>query len=104
VIIPTGKAIYTYLSSEGAQPTDVYRDDLHLSWGLGRYIAACTSFTAIISAVYKISVKGNTLRTILAEDESNTPYTFTDEQAAKAQNCALIACSDIWNYNDYFDI
>lgn len=104
VIIPTGKAIYTYLTSEGSQPTDVYRDDLHLSWGLGRYIAACTSFTAIISAVYKISVKGNTLRTILAEDESNTPHTFTDEQAAKAQNCALIACSDIWNYNDYFEV
>lgn len=100
VLIPTGKAIYTLLTS-GEAEDDVFRDQEHLSYALGHYTAACVNFLALVAPVFRINMRNNTLRSVTY---NGITYSITEQQAIKAQNSALIACSDLWNYNDYSDI
>ena len=64
LLIPSGVAIQkarqTDLNGLGQQLT---RDGYHLDLGIGRYIAACAWFQAVIGEIYIKSVIGNSLRT-----------------------------------------
>ena len=91
VVIPTGMALYSYLTTYlGTDPSVIYSDGVHLS-NLGLYIAACASFAAIITPIYNESVLGNTYR---------VQGIITEAEAEAAQLVAMSASADSWNYRD----
>lgn len=97
VIIPTGTAI------QNARATDLNtslshgltRDGSHLGYGVGRYVAACTWFEALLAPVFGVSVVGNTaVHAITETEQSNTTYEavpVTDENRTLCQQCAAAA-------------
>lgn len=104
VTIPTGMALWSMLSTAyGADPNIMYRgDQTHLSYGFGRYIAACTNFVALITPVFGVSVLGNTYR---CADVVGTQYagyyTITEQQAL---DCQLFALSANGNRFEFIDM
>lgn len=86
-IIPSGTAIMNLRSSYLNMP-EVYeftRDGYHLSYGAGRYAAACVFFEYFVSPYSGISVVGNPLRL----PDLKTPV--TDKNAEFIQKCAAEA-------------
>lgn len=63
-IIPSGATIMALRSSPLNEPgiKEFTRDGYHLSFGAGRYAAACTVFESLITPRYGVSVVGNALR------------------------------------------
>ena len=75
---------------------DLTRDGTQLAYGLGRYVAACCYYEALIAPRSGISVAGNTLRPTVSSSTSSTYpiVAVTDENAALAQRAAVLAVSD----------
>lgn len=84
-IIPSGTAVMAFRASELAVPEakELTRDGYHLSYGGGRYLAACTWFESLLSPAYGISVVGNPFRV----DKSPVPVT-DDATALRLQGMA----------------
>ena len=70
IIIPSGTAIQTGRNLMGDR---MNRDGFHLSYGLGRYIAACTWYEALLGSV---------------DDNPYHPEEITPQEAALAQRIA----------------
>lgn len=87
VIIPTGTAIQRARNTEINDNRYLTRDNWHLNYGIGRYIASCTWFEALLKPVFNISVIGNTT---LPEGD------YTATQAQIAQQCAIEACANLF--------
>ena len=99
VTVPTGMALWSMLSTAYGIDTNImYRgDQTHLSYGFGRYIAACTNFVALITPVFGVSILGNTYR---CADIGSGKYTLTEQQAL---DCQLFALSANGNRFEFID-
>jgi len=76
--IPTGVAVMLFRASRLNTPEakELTRDGYHMSYGGGRYLAACTMFEKLLTPIYKKSVVGNSFRT------DKTPVPVTDNKTA----------------------
>lgn len=92
-IIPYGTAIENLRSSSLNNEFDLTRDGLHLSYGLGRYAAACCYYETLIAPRSGISVLGNAARYDASQAKSSTypSISVTDENALIAQKAAVLA-------------
>ena len=94
-IIPSGTAVMnlraSYLNTTDAN--DFTRDGYHMSFGAGRYAAACVFFEYFITPRYGISVLGNLLRL------SGFDHPVTDENAEFIQKCAVEAVQHPFTVN-----
>lgn len=92
IVIPTGTAIQNarqIIITQG----ELTRDDLHLDYGLGRYIAACTWVERLFSPVFHTSIKDATATYVpMNTDDTRYPATVvTASYAGLAINCAYYA-------------
>lgn len=71
LIIPTGTAIQNARNTSLMDASELTRDGIHLSFGVGRYIAACTWFQTLFAPMYGVSVLGN---------PSTHPFTLYEQQ------------------------
>ena len=95
MIIPTGTAIQNARATELNTPHGLTRDSIHLCYGIGRYVAACTWFETRIAPVFAVSVSGNTAIHDITEDEqANSLYetaAVTSLNRSHCQQCAINA-------------
>lgn len=95
MIIPTGTTIQNARATELNTPHGITRDGKHLAYGVGRYLAACAWFEALIAPVYGVSVVGNTaVHAITETEQSSSTYeavSVTDENRTLCQQCAAAA-------------
>lgn len=95
MIIPTGTAIQNARATELNTPHGLTRDGGHLAYGVGRYVAACTWFEALLAPVFGVSVVGNTaVHAITEAEQENSVYeavSVTDENRTLCQQCAAAA-------------
>lgn len=98
MIIPTGTAIQNARGSSLNTPHGLLRDSKHLAYGVGRYVAACTWFEALIAPVYGVSVVGNTaVHAITETEQTNSIYEtapVTDLNRTLCQQCAALAVAN----------
>jgi hypothetical protein len=88
-IIPVGTAIQNARNTSLEDSDHLLRDNRHLNIGVGRYVAACCFFEAVLAPFYGVSVIGNTLTT-----SSGTPV--TDENKELCQKCGHAAVANMW--------
>lgn len=95
-IIPTGTSIQNARNTSLNDEYGILRDDRHLSYGLGRYIAACTWFEKLISPAYGVSVLGNKAIHMVSESESENVRSkdVTTPIAKLCQSCAYAAVTN----------
>ena len=98
MIIPTGTAIQNARETTLNTPHGLLRDEKHLAFGVGRYVAACTWFEAIISPVFGVSVVGNpAIHAITESEQSRSIYEtapVTLENRILCQQCAAAAVAN----------
>lgn len=77
-IIPSGTAVMAFRASDMDVPEakELTRDGYHMSYGGGRYLAACTWFESLLTREYGVSVVGNKFRT------EKSPVPVTDDSTA----------------------
>lgn len=71
IIIPTGTAIQLARRSSLENKYDLTRDNIHLCYGVGRYIAACTWVESLFAPVFGITIDGNTAAHSITDAERN---------------------------------
>lgn len=71
IIIPTGTAIQIARHSALNNATDLTRDDTHLCYGVGRYIAACCWVQTLFAPVYGCDIMQCKATHLLTEAEQN---------------------------------
>ena len=98
-IVPIATALEMVRASS-ANTTDngMSRDNHHLADGLGRYVASCCYFEAVIAPMFGVSVYGNTKR--WAPTAGTGVVNVTDENALVAQKASVFACSDFFSLVD----
>ena len=101
VVVPLGTAVQNARSMTQFQSdNELTRDGRHLSFGVGRYIGACTFFEALIAPVFGTTIMDNPAIHEITEKEWT--YTtldqqpVTDENRLAAQQCAINAVSNPW--------
>ena len=94
-IIPSGTAIMNLRASylNTPQSKAFTRDGYHLSFGEGRYAAACVFFEYMVAPRYGISVLGNSLRL------PDLKPAVTDKNAEFLQLCAVEAVKNPFTVN-----
>jgi len=102
LIIPAGTAIQnargTSLNDPGSAGPPVVasttklltRDGFHASYGIGRYVTACTWFQTLIAPIYGVDITGNTYRPSGYTPSFETDV-ITDARAAICWKCAKAA-------------
>ena len=90
LIIPTGTAIQNARRTALNDPQGLTRDGVHLSSGVGRYVAACTWVEALCAPVFGVSVVG--CPTNVPEVPNGTPV--TEENRLQCQQCAAAAVAN----------
>ena len=92
-IIPVGTAIQNAREAKLDNGKYLTRDDWHICYGAGRYIAACTWYEALLEPFFHVSILGcNATHTItLSEQEDPTSLPVTDENRHLCQQCAFYA-------------
>lgn len=102
MIIPTGTAIQNARGTVLNTPHGLTRDGGHLCYGVGRYVAACSWFEALLAPVFGMSVIGNTAVHAITDYEAyyNETHNFyetvpvTDENRTLCQQCATAAIAN----------
>lgn len=103
MLIPTGTAIQIARHTSLQTPYDLTRDNSHLAYGVGRYIAACTWVQTFFVPVYQFSLLDVTANHSLLEIELNdgeqgfiegSSVPVTEENRGMCQRCAIKACRD----------
>ena len=98
LIIPCGTAIQNARSVSALQtPKELTRDDTHLDLNMGRYLAACTFFEAIIAPTICRSIRDDF--TILGK--SGDPGRVDNSNRRLLQNCARLAVSDCYRLSEF---
>lgn len=101
MVIPTGTAIQNARGTALNTAHGLTRDGKHLAFGVGRYVAACTWFEALIAPVFNVSVVGNTaIHSITDSEQANSQYetvAVTDYNRTLCQQCAAAAVSNPYN-------
>lgn len=97
-IIPYGTAVENLRSSSLNNKYDLTRDGTHLTYGLGRYAAACCYYESLIAPRCGISVLGNSARYVVNQNvKSKYPsISVTDKNALIAQKAAVLATKHIF--------
>ena len=95
-VLPCGTAVENLRMTSVNNDYDLTRDGTQMAYGLGRYVASCCYYEALIAPRSGISVTGNTLRPTVSSSTSSTYpiVAVTDENAALAQRAAVLAVSD----------
>ena len=97
MVIPTGTAIQNARTTELNTQHGLLRDNKHLGYGVGRYVAACAWFEALLAPVYEVTVVGNvaTHEPTDSEKEKSIYETVavTDANRTLCQQCAASAVS-----------
>ena len=95
LMIPTGTAIQNARNTSLMDASELTRDGIHLSFGVGRYIAACTWFQMLFAPMYGVSVVGNSATHRFSDYERRNPghstTEVTDSNRILAQRCAYNA-------------
>lgn len=95
IIIPTGTAIQNARNTSLQTDGELTRDGTHLSFGTGRYIAACVWFETLLKPLFNRSIIGNKAQHSLSSSEiRDSKYksiSVTSENAALCQKCAANA-------------
>ncbi len=86
IIIPSGTAVQNMRNTSFSDEKELTRDGYHLSYGAGRYLAACTWFQSLIAPCFRTTIAGNPC--VLA----GTPNQLTPELARACQEAARRAC------------
>lgn len=98
MIIPTGTAIQNARATDRNVHHGFTRDGQHLGYGVGRYVAACTWFEALIAPVYGVSVVGNAANHEITDkekaDSKNETTAVTDINRLLCQQCAALAVTN----------
>ena len=98
MVIPTGTAIQNARATELNTIHGLTRDGKHLGYGVGRYVAACTWFEALIAPVYGVSVLGSTaVHPITDYEQNHSSYEtvpVTDDNRTLCQQCAVAAVNN----------
>ena len=96
-IIPSGTAIQNARTTElGENSNDITRDGLHLSFGVGVYIAAMTWYESIFRPIYGKSIIGVPVSKAIKDcDRGKEGFQeITDENYLICQQCVKEAVSD----------
>lgn len=98
-IIPTGMAIQNARGTSLNTASYLTRDNWHLCYGVGRYVAACSFYQSIIAPVFNVGIVGNTAVHALTptEAEDTTSVAVTSENNTLCQKCAFAAAIDRFN-------
>lgn len=95
VVIPTGTAIQNARNTSLNTEHELTRDNSHLSYGVGRYVAACTWFCRLITPIFNVPILGNSaVHTVTEEEKSTSTYETSDVTADNnllCQKCAFYA-------------
>ena len=95
VIIPTGTAIQNARNTSLNTEHELTRDNTHLSYGVGRYVAACTWFCRLLTPIFNVPILGNSaVHTVTEEEKSMSRYETSDVTADNnllCQKCAFYA-------------
>lgn len=101
IIIPNGTAIQMARNSSLETDYDLTRDYIHLCYGIGRYIAACTWVETLFRPVFGVTIEGNKGNHELTEEELNdtndgfnpsSSVAVDDSNRELCQQIALKAC------------
>ena len=101
IIIPTGTAIQLARHSSLENTMDLTRDNIHLCYGVGRYIAACTWAQTLFASLYNFNITDCSTTHALTPTESNEQYegfvptssiAVTQENKDTCLNCVSEAC------------
>lgn len=104
VIIPTGTAIQNARNTSLTTEHELTRDNTHLSYGVGRYVAACTWFCRLLTPIFNVPILGNSAVHTVTEDEKSTSTYETSDVTAEnnllCQKCAFYANVNLFNVTD----
>lgn len=104
VIIPTGTAIQNARNTSLNTEHELTRDNTHLSYGVGRYVAACTWFCRLLTPIFNVPILGNSAVHAVTEDEKSTSTyetsDVTEENSLLCQKCAFYANMNIFDVTD----
>lgn len=104
VIIPTGTAIQNARNTSLTTEHELTRDNTHLSYGVGRYVAACTWFCRLLTPIFNVPILGNSAVHTVSEDEKSTSTYETSDVTAEnnllCQKCAFYANVNLFNVTD----
>lgn len=104
VIIPTGTAIQNARNTSLNTEHELTRDNSHLSYGVGRYVAACTWFCRLLTPIFNVPILGNSAVHAVTEDEKSTSTyetsDVTEENSLLCQKCAFYANMNIFDVTD----
>lgn len=101
VIIPTGTAIQIARQSELETASDLTRDNTHLCYGIGRYIAAATWVQTLFAPVYDCNITNCRATHPLTAKERTESYDgfieassveVTEQNRPLCLQCAIEAC------------
>ncbi len=96
IVIPTGTAVQNMRNTEFCDAQELTRDGYHLSFGAGRYLAACTWFQTLVAPCLKTTLAGNTCilegKTRKDKDGKKENLQISPELAKACQEAARRAC------------
>lgn len=88
-IVAPGTAIQNARNTSLEDADHLLRDSRHLNTGVGRYVAGCAFFDAVIAPFYGVSIIGNSYTT-----SAGTPV--TDENKLLCQQCGHAAVANMF--------
>ena len=104
IVVPTGIAIEN--AREAFSGNNMMRDGSgHLAYGVARYIACCTWYQTIFAPFTGVGLDdisvlhplGNTYDAVTETAGNANDAAVTSENVAKCKQCAMAACTDMWN-------
>ena len=107
-VIPYGIAVENLRVSQlNTTPNGFTCDNHHLAAGLGLYVAAASTFQALIAPRYGVSVLGNSYRVSVPQSTKDNYPNYEDNfvdvdnnNAYEAQMCAILAANDMYVVNN----
>lgn len=110
IVIPTGTAIQNARHTILPQTGGITRDGIHLSYGLGRYIAAATWFQVLFSHMDKDWVAADCLyhlsdneKKTIRENSFYECYDVIGEYQNICKKCACVAVEDMYRISSVND-
>ena len=99
-IIPVGVAVQNARCTSLCDESYLTRDDWHLAYGVGRYVAACTWYETLLSPLAHLTVEGNTAtHPISSKEAAAAPkgaQPVDDTNRILCQQCAFYAVRDVY--------
>jgi len=99
-VVPYGTAMQNLRASSQNNDYDLTRDGTHSTYGLGRYVDACTYYQFLIAPRTGVGIVGNSARYTVPESEiAQATYPtidVTDSNALVAQKAAMLATCNMF--------